>query len=119
MKHTSLSISASLLAILFSSFSIRAIDTWFTFDSTATSNANVFNPASYTLTGSSPSNPANDFCILKYIKVDQSTEVYPSNYSVAAYQGKPKVDISGNELSSRIEYAIENCIDVADRVFLQ
>ena len=128
MKRNLFGVFAVVLAIAFNSFtSVRAIDTWFSFDPTQVDNSNVYDPSLYTnISPVVPSNPANVDEIVAFIKVDGATsganaEVYPANYSVVAHRLKPRVDVVGSSLKNAINTAITSTpkVDIANRVFLR
>jgi hypothetical protein len=120
MKKYAFGLFALALAVGFSSFtSVRAIDTWFSYNLTTNSGFDV--PSNYITNGATePTNPSGLDEVVNAIKVEASSEVYPSNYAIVAFRNKPKVDVTGTgTINQDIQDAISAQTEQAQRVTLK
>jgi hypothetical protein len=119
MKKTLLAVVIVTVTAIFSAFTtIKTRDTWFQY--TRTSNTSKLDPTAYTLVGNStPTNPANILNVVAYICVDGQTEVYPDDYEIVEYRGKPTVDVLGS-LQNDINSATSSPYsEITNRVMLK
>jgi hypothetical protein len=94
-------------------------DTWFIYQPSG--NTSAFDPTAYVqyTGGGAPSNPPNFTQAIHAIHVDSEEEIYPLDYWVIEYRGKPKVDLFATQLEYDLDFAITYHIEVSNRVYLK
>lgn len=119
MKKTFLVVAIVAVAAIFSAFTITKVtDVWFQY--TSSHNGSKLDPTAYTLFGTSnPTNPANILNVVAFIKVDAETEVYPDDYEIVEYRGKPKVDVLSSLQNDINSTTTSPFAEVTDRVILK
>lgn len=119
MKKISLALVMVIVATIFSAFTTnKSRDTWFQF--TQNTNASKLDPTAYTLfSTSTPTNPANVLNVVAFICVDGETEVYPNDYYIEAYRGKPTVDVLGSLQNDINSATTSPFAEITNRVMLK